>query len=305
MAEKAVALYTSPEKAAYLKDAGFDILNIANNHIMDKGAEGFHETLRVLNRNNLPFIGVNNKPERNYKILEKKGIKLGVLGYTEGGYSLPEKKIWINKIDLADIIRDIKLIKPLCEFVIISLHWGTENVFYPSPEQINFAHTLIDHGATVILGHHPHVIQGIEKYKKGLIAYSLGNFQFDPELSCSKTNKSILLCLNFNREELEDYEILPIVINREFLPVVDEKVKNEMKNFIDKISQPIVRKELSERWWFEEIAREYLSGNMKSFIIRIKRYGIKHLFQYIKWLISPFVIKCYMGILRQMLRKYD
>ena len=304
--EKAVSLHTSPDKIKYLKDARFDVLNIANNHILDLGVEGFNNTLDVLYKNNLTFIGAKNKPGKYYVILEKQGIKFGFLAYIEERLSLSEKGIWINTIEITNIIKNIQYLRSQCEFVIISLHWGTENVFYPSPKQIDFAHRLIDHGAIIILGHHPHVIQGIEQYKNGLIAYSLGNFQFDPKLSYSKTNKSIILCLNFSEKGLKGYDIFPIVINRDFLPcIVDGKAKNETEDFINEISQPIVRKKVTERWWFEEIAEEYLSGNTKSFIIRIKKYGIKHLFQCIRWLISPFVIRCYMGILRRKLKGYD
>jgi len=80
--EKAVLLHASPKKVEYLKDAEFDILNVANNHIMDLGLEGFNDTLEVLNRNDLKFVGAGNqKFNHSYAIVERKGIKLGFLGY--------------------------------------------------------------------------------------------------------------------------------------------------------------------------------------------------------------------------------
>jgi len=300
-AEKAVLRYSSPKNVEHLKSAGFDVLNIANNHIFDLGLEGFSNTLDVLYQNDLTYIGANNKPGKNYVIVEKKGIKFGFLGYTQGGFSLAEKGVWINKIEKTDIIKDIEYISPQCEFVIISLHWGIQNVFYPSPKQIKLAHKLIEAGATVILGHHPQVIQGIERYTTGLIAYSLGIFQYDPKLP--KRNKSIILCLNFNGERLESYEIIPVIIDKNFLPgVAEDKLKDEVGDFITKISQPLNNGHFTERWWFEEIAAECLCGNMKSWIIRIKKYGIRHFFQCIKWLISPFTIRCYMGFLSRKLK---
>ena len=300
-AEKAVLRYSSPKNVEHLKSSGFNVLNIANNHIFDLGLEGFSNTLDVLYQNDLTYIGANNKPGKNYVIVEKKGIKFGFLGYTQGGFSLPEKGVWINKIEKTDIIKDIEYISPQCEFVIISLHWGIQNAFYPSPKQINFARKLIDAGATVILGHHPQVIQGIERYTTGLIAYSLGIFQYDPKLP--KRNKSIILCLNFNRERLESYEIIPVIIDKNFLPgVAGDKLKDKVGDFITKISQPLNNEHFAERWWFEEIAAEYLSSNMKSWIIRIKKYGIKHFFQCLKWIISPFTIRCYIGFLSKRLK---
>jgi len=300
-AEKAHLLYSSPKNVEHLKSAGFDVLNIANNHIFDFGPEGFNNTLDVLYQNDLTFIGANNKPGKNHVIVEKKGIKFGFLGYTEDGFSFPEKGVWINKIEEINIIKDIEYISPQCEFIIISLHWGINNAFYPSPKQLNFAHKLIDAGATVILGHHPHVIQGIERYKTGLIAYSLGNFQYDSKLP--KRNKSIIFCLNFDRERVESYEIIPVIIDKNFLPcVVDGKLKDEIDDFITKISQPLMRGRLTERRWFEMIAAEYLSRNIKAWITRIKKYGAKHFFQSMRWLIAPFTIRCYIGFLSKKLK---
>ncbi|NVL90061.1 MAG: CapA family protein [Desulfobacterales bacterium] len=302
-AQKAVLLYSSPEMAGCLKDVAFDIVNIANNHIMDLGVEGFNGTLKILSKSNLTFIGANNRPDSSYAVLEKDGVKLGFLGYMEGGFSLPEKGVWINRIELADIVRDIEAIKVKCDFVIISLHWGFENIFYPSPKQIDLAHELIDAGATVILGHHPHVIQGIEQYKHGLIAYSLGNFQFDPNVSRTKTNSSMLLCLNFSKVGLESYHVIPIVINHNSVPAV-AKDGEQILNLVSNISQPISNGMLTWGWWLEQIAGEYLSGNMRSYIFRIKKYGASHFLQCVRWLISPFCIRCYVAIIKRRFKRF-
>ena len=301
--EKAVLLYIAPEKVKYLKDVNFDVLNLANNHIMDLGVAGFNKTLEVLMKNNLQFIGVsNNKYNLDYIIIEKRGMKLGFLGYSNSGFVLPEKNICINKLKLKNILKDIKFIKQKCDFAIVSLHWGIENVFYPSPQQIEFAHKLIDVGATIILGHHPHVIQGIEKYKNGLIAYSLGNFQFNPFVSQSPNNHSFILTIELTKNGLENYNITPIKIDSNFVPVPVIEEQEEILSFISRVSHNINDGIITWRWYFEQIASEYLSGNMKSFINRIKRFGFKHFLQCIRWLISPFVIKCYIGFLLKKLK---
>lgn len=268
--EKAVPLHISPEKVKYLKEVDFDILNLANNHIMDLGIEGFNKTLEILRKNNLNFIGARNKPEQNYTIFEKLGIKLSFLGYSHSGFILPQKNIWINKLDLKDIIKDIKLCKKRSDFIIVSLHWGIENVFYPSPKQIEFAHKLIDAGATIILGHHPHVVQGIEKYKNGLIAYSLGNFQFDPSVSNSPNNQSFILIIELTKNGLGGYNINPVKIDSDFVPVPVVEEQEEIQQFIFEISHHINDGIITWRWWFEQIASEYLSGNMKALLLGLK-----------------------------------
>ena len=304
VAEKAVVLYTSPDKVEWLKDAGFDILNIANNHIMDLGVEGFDETLNVLNQNNLNFIGCSNhKFNQPYAVIEVNNTKIGFLGYYEGSFNKPQNGVLINGMNEDDIIEDVRNLKSQCDTIILSLHWGIENVFYPSPKQIDLAHKLIDSGATVILGHHPHVIQGIERYKEGLIAYSLGNFQFDPSISYSPNNQSLILSIELTKDGLDSYDIIPVKIDEDFVPYVPaEEEQEEIRRFISEISQPINNGMITWRWWFEEIAYKYLSGNMRSWVIRIKKHGVKHLLQCLIWLVSPFCIRCYLGFMRKRIK---
>lgn len=303
-AEKAVVLYTSPENVVYLKDAGFDILNIANNHIMDLGAEGLDTTLDVLNQNNLNFIGCSNhKFSRTYTTIKINNTNIGFLGYCENSLDKPQNDAIINPMNEDSIIQDITNLKSQCDVIVISLHWGIENVFYPSPKQIDLAHKLIDSGASIILGHHPHIIQGIEKYKNGVIAYSLGNFQFDPSISYSPNNLTFILSIDFTKEGLDAHDIIPIKIDDDFAPCIPtEAERNEIQRTVSEISQPLIDSSITWEWWFELIACEYLSGNMKSWIIRIKKYGVKHLLQCLLWIISPFCIKCYMSIIRRRIK---
>lgn len=304
-AEKAVLLYSSPKNVEYLKDAGFDILNVANNHIMDLGPEGFNETLEILNQSRLSFIGAGNqKFSQSYTIIEKKGLKLGFLGYYGEEFRNFKEGIFINRIDKDVINANIKELKLKCDVVIISLHWGIENVFYPSPEQIKLARNLVDAGATLVLGHHPHVVQGLEIYRHGLIVYSLGNFQFVTYRERNK--KSIILSLEINNNGIEDFKIIPVKLNENFIPyIMNNQKTQEMLNYINTISYPIIEHKVDEKWWFEEIAKEHLMGSIEAWIVRIKKYGIKHFLQCIEWLISPFTVRCYLGFLRRRIKKYD
>jgi poly-gamma-glutamate capsule biosynthesis protein CapA/YwtB (metallophosphatase superfamily) len=307
--EKSYLSCSPSENVQYLLEAGFDILNIANNHIMDLGVEGFDETLDVLTQNNLLFIGAGNQKYRqHWVIIERNDVKIGFLGYSNSSIKTKDGH-FVNGIEQKTIISDIQNLKKQCDVVIISLHWGIEKVFYPSPKQIDLARNLIENGATIILGHHPHVIQGIEEYKHGIIAYSLGNFQFPfnheecKGTKSKRTNQSIVLSLDIGKNSLDSYEILPVKIDKDFIPsiMVDEE-RQEMMDFLSEISSPIIDNKLTWNTWFEEIALEYLSGNMKSWIIRIRRYGIMHFIQCVKWLICPFVIRCYLGIISRIMK---
>jgi len=304
-AKKAVLLYSPSEKVSYLKDADFDVLNIANNHILDMGIEGFKNTISTLSENNLVFIGASNSEYGpDHIIRQSNGINFGFIGYTAGYRRFPQRNIPVNRAKEDKIFVDIASLKPECDFIVVSLHWGIENVPYPSPGQIGLAHKLVERGATLILGHHPHVIQGIEEYKNGLIAYSLGNFQFDPEVSQSKTRNSIILSVSFNKDKFIDYSIIPIMIDEDFLPrTIQGKEKDKLLHFVTEISRPISNGSITNTWWFEQIANEYLSGNLRSYALRIKKYGIKPLLECALWLITPFCIRCYMAIIRTNWRK--
>lgn len=298
--DKAVVLSTNPKNIKFLKKADFDVLNLANNHILDLGEEGFAKTIRTLQENNMGYVGADYKNTPEILFLEQKGIIFAFLGYSIGRFKT-SPDVHINKIRERKILADIDLVKNKCDFIIVSLHWGTENVFYPSPSQIKLAHKIIDHGATLILGHHPHTIQGIEEYNNGLIVYSLGNFQFDPKLSQSKSNKSMIVSVKFDKNRIFGYDIVPVSIKEDIPELMEQRFIEKYMEFISKISEPINRK-ISRLWWFQEIGSEYLSNNIHSYKMRIGKYGIFHLIEFILWLFTPFCLCCYVGIISKKIR---
>jgi len=309
-AEKAVQLYTSPDKVKYLKESGFDVLNLANNHIFDLGLDGFNETLDVLSSSNITFVGVDShKYTQRHAVVERENVKLGFLGYYTGGFEDKHRGFGINKISKPQIVRDIKSLKANCDVIVVSLHWGIESVFYPCPEQIKLARKLIDTGASVVLGHGPHVVQGVERYKHGLIAYSLGNFQFgfDHEkhdtLVTNKVRETVILSLDISKQGVEGYDVVPVEIDSKYAPhIMAEEEKEDYLDFIAKISKTVSEGRVTKRWWFEQIASTYLLTNIYSWFRRIERYGFRHLLQCIRWLICPFVIRCYIGLLSKSLK---
>lgn len=289
--EKAVLLRSDPEKVLFLKEAGFDIVNIGNNHIYDYGSVGFFDTIELLGNNGIAYIGGSVSDAPKSKVFHCNGIDIGFLGYTDCGYMSSQKEnICINEMNLSAIIADINCIRKECDFVILSLHWGYENVNYPSPNQIKLAHELIDNGVSVILGHHPHVLQGLEKYNNGLIAYSLGNFQFNQEKSQTKENVSIILEVVLEKNKTINYDTFPIVIDENYMPSID-KDSNATK-LLQKISVPIMNGSLTWMMFLEELAPTHLMGNIRSWVRRIKIYGFSQIVDFILWLASPFVVLC-------------
>ncbi len=184
--------FKMPESyAPVLKDAGFDLLNLANNHIRDFGTAGLETTKYHLNQLQINWAGLLEKP---FDTLTVKGLKIGFVGFSPN----------TGTVDINDIPNAIKIVSDLekdCDIVVVSFHGGAEGakhqhitrereIFYGENRSnvYEFAHTMIDAGADIIFGHGPHVCRAIEVYKGRFIAYSLGNFASYSRFNLSSPN---------------------------------------------------------------------------------------------------------------------
>jgi len=212
-----------------LKKAHFNILNIANNHIQQHGQQQLLNTINLLRRNEINVIGINNLQPQ---VMVFKDIKLGFLGYSLRPEQYANKAIY-SKESEEKLLSDIIKTKEQVDYLAISLHWGDEYVSLPSSWQVGLAHKLVDSGASIILGHHPHVLQGIESYKQGVIVYSLGNFVSD---MCQKQAKETMI-LKLILDGGVSYEIIPCKINNNFQPTPFKgEEKKQSLNTIKKLS---------------------------------------------------------------------
>ncbi len=186
--------FNSPRDIGYdLVELGYDVVNIANNHMLDKGATGLSNTIDFWKQQNCLMIGgyENSDDYDTIRTMEKNGINIAFLSYTyfTNGLSKPASSpLAIPYTNDRDIIRQTALAKKQSEFIIASVHWGDEGSFKPNAEQKRIAQLLADCGVDVIIGHHPHVIQPIEWIydkdgNKTLCVYSLGNFAAEQEFA--------------------------------------------------------------------------------------------------------------------------
>lgn len=185
-------LFRSPhELAAALKSAGFDIVTTANNHSLDRGAKGVERTLAFLEEQGLTFKGTARSAEEAAKtiIVERNGIKLGLLAYTYGTNGIPvpqDRPYLVSLMDEARMLDDIRELRAAgADYIAVALHFGNEYQTQPSEAQKTIARRLVAGGADLIAGSHPHVIQPYETVehvdeegtpRKGIIIYSMGNF---------------------------------------------------------------------------------------------------------------------------------
>jgi len=211
------AFRTATVFAKSIKNAGVDVVSTANNHAFDAEGVGITETKQTLLLNGIKVTGTGSNLEdaRKPVIIEKENIKIAFLAYTYGvnptqtnyGFAFYDRS-GAMPLDPFLIKEDIQRVRDQVDYIVLSFHWGLENKQEIHPAAIQFAHEMIDSGADIILGHHPHVPRGIEVYKKKLIVYSLGNFIFGHTHENWKDN--FLARITFSKKEICKLEIVPI-----------------------------------------------------------------------------------------------
>ncbi|KNB72565.1 CapA family protein [Brevibacillus reuszeri] len=176
---------SAPESVPAMKAAGIDAVNLANNHSMDQGVEGLLDTFAALDENQIAYVGAGKDAKRAYApvYVEKKGIRIALLGFSR---VIPEVSWYAGKnqpglaatYDPELAVKAIQEAKKNADLVVVIAHWGKEKVDFPVDHQKMLARAYIDAGADLIVGGHPHVLQGFEQYQDKWIAYSMGNFIF-------------------------------------------------------------------------------------------------------------------------------
>lgn len=164
-----------------IADAGFTVLNVATNHTMQHGIGPFSETVEALRRRGLGVVGVATADHKACvpQTMTVDGISVTLLGYAFEPDVYVKPPVGYAFGPDCDILGQIAAAKKQTDLVVCSLHWGVEFVGHPSASEEEFARQMVDAGADLVVGHHPHVIRRVERYGRGVIAYSLGNFVFD------------------------------------------------------------------------------------------------------------------------------
>ena len=213
----------NPEVIAGLKFAGFDAVSVANNHLYDWGPEALLDTVRRLHGAGIQTVGAGaNDLAAHYPLLiNLGGVRLAFLAYVnvepKEAIAAPDKPgvAWLNT---ERVLADIRFARPLADIVIVAPHWGIEYAVRPQRSQVELARRMIDAGADLIVGSHPHVVQPIEQYRGRTIAYSLGNFVFDQKPGA--TRRGILLNVKVAGKRITQVTPVPIRINQQFQAVL-------------------------------------------------------------------------------------
>ncbi len=182
-------LRADPLAAPALARAGFGLLGVANNHTLDFSPDGLRETVENLHSAGVQTVGAGQDYDsaRIPLITTIRGVKVGWLAYVnvpdppEYGFAYEGSFYGRCRLEEDKLIEQVRAARQLVDVLIVQIHWGVEYATKPFETQIRHAHKAIDAGASIVLGHHPHVVQTLETYNGKLIIYSLGNFLFDQE----------------------------------------------------------------------------------------------------------------------------
>lgn len=209
-----VSLRGSEKSINEITSAGFNVVSIANNHILEHGEASLKRTNELLHQHGIQGVGVSDTKfdSRKLFVMEIKGIKIGFLAYC----LIRDRTAYCSVDDPYEIVKDVEDASANVDVLVVSMHWGNEFIRKPSSQQAELGHAIIDAGANLILGHHPHVLQGVEEYNGGIIAYSMGNFVFD--MWQKKMRESMILSLSLSKEGIEEFEIIPVAIGKDFKP---------------------------------------------------------------------------------------
>jgi poly-gamma-glutamate synthesis protein (capsule biosynthesis protein) len=218
-----------PKTLIPFRDAGFDIVSFANNHVGDWTSSAFAQSLEHFTQNGIKYTGagITKEEARQPIIIEKNNIKIGFIAFSDVG------PVWMkatettpgillaNDPEFSDIIAHAKT---QVDILVVSFHWGEEYKPF-TKRQADLAHRAVDNGADMVIGHHPHVIQATEWYKDKFIAYSLGNFIFDQYFS-TDTMQGLVLEITLEKTGVKSVNYYLSKLNKQYQPIGLEKIES-------------------------------------------------------------------------------
>jgi poly-gamma-glutamate capsule biosynthesis protein CapA/YwtB (metallophosphatase superfamily) len=214
---KAFVFRCDPEVAPRLRQVGFSALSLANNHSIDQGRQGILDTIAALQQAGIVPLGAGRAQTeaRRARMVEVGGLRLALFAYVampiEGVMYLEDQPA-AAQLEEEAALADVAASRARADLVIVTIHWGIEFRSQASPEQRRLGHLFVDNGATLVLGHHPHVLQPVERYRQGVIAYSLGNLVFDQRRRDGK-DTALLRC-SLSRARAPSCAAIPLEIER-------------------------------------------------------------------------------------------
>ena len=207
-----------PQTAAYLAKWGITVAHVANNHILEQGLKAAGDTVRQLEKAGVRTVGAGKDSRFQSGIkplhLQFSDQPIAIIGvcFHSGKYAFSS--------NLDEVLKTIKAESDKANLVILTVHWGDELIDRPNTWQKKASQEFINAGATLVIGHHAHVFQGVDDRNGRLVAYSLGNFIFDSESDI--TGWSVILSIKIKEHEVIDWQAIPVIRGKDFRPSLAE-----------------------------------------------------------------------------------
>ena len=231
----------------------FDVVTLANNHMFDFGSEAFQDSLKVLEQNSIKYTGAGMSEEDATRplVIDIKGIKIGIVNFSEGEdlTAAQNNSPGVMGWDLGAVTETIATLKQQVDFVLVVSHCGIEYIPFPPPYVVDAFKQAADAGADVVIGHHPHVPQGISFHRDTPICHSLGNFVFYQDTDLKFRKLGYMVKIGINKEALASIELLPYKINAQGLLALKGREFDDFFTKFKEISLPLGDpKQLVDSW---------------------------------------------------------
>ena len=280
------SLYQNDRVIKDLRESGFNLFTLANNHVMDYGLCGMKNTIVHIENEGAAYIGAGYDEKFSPFIFEKSGIKVGILNVAENGFgaSIQDTLPGYAWFGSEQFRTRFKNLTAACDYVIIVCHGGAEKWEIPLPEYRDLYKSWIDQGASIVIGHHPHIPQGWEKYKEGYIFFSLGNFSFDKGLGIQDP-KTICVSVCIDQKEITPQAVYTECTDKGVQLCSDTSFVQELKErcqilstseYLSEVNK-IVLNRLDKQYeeYFAHIYN-YYRGGMKQLLKTVYFRVIKH-----------------------------
>ena len=276
--EKMFAFMSNPSLVRILRAAGVDIVSLANNHMLDYGEEVLLQTLRVLAKSRIRCVGAGRNISKAYKpcVLERSGVRIAFFGlastlplgaaasenrpgiapiHVQTSYQIdptmlqeqpgdpPKIRTRVEAHDEERICQSIRQARKLVDHVVVGIHWGVAFAKQMAEYQQPLGRKMIEAGASLIVGHHPHVRQGIECYKNGVILYSLGDFVFHDRVDMAGES-GMIATIEFDKNRIRGLRLWPLKLDSKIgLPILGNG--KETEEFLEEMKQQSPRERFS------------------------------------------------------------
>lgn len=296
-----------PEAAEFLRYAGFKAVSLANNHIMDRGAQGLKDTLRICRDYNIMTVGagLNIEDAERPLIMNVGNKKLAVFSICEQEFSAAgQDRPGANPVDAYRSYKTIRSYAEQVDFVLVIFHGGNEYLRCPRPGLIDTCRFFVDIGANAVVCHHAHVFSGVEIYKNAPIVYGTGNFLFDSKKRRPESwNYGYLVKFSAVAKQVVQFRLIPYKQSEKTAGVktVEQRRENRMLNEITECSKTLTNSKVSQKEW-DSFCEAQKTDILIKFIFPFRARGARRILKYFPGLFNLYFTKYRCLIMLNMLR---